>query len=63
MIELLGILFGLIVIALPWLVWAKILAMSFDGQVGITVTLGSLLIGVPMYYAIVMKVLEAAGHG
>lgn len=55
--DLLGILLGLVVLAAPWIAWAKILEMSFDGRVGIIVTLGSLLVGVPLYYAAVMKIL------
>ena len=60
MTELLGLFFALVIIAAPWIVWAKILSWFFDDKVGILVTFGSLLVGIPMYYAIILKLAEVS---
>lgn len=60
MTELLGLFFALVIIAAPWIAWAKILSWFFDDEVGILVTFGSLFVGIPMYYAIILKLAEVS---
>lgn len=60
MMDLVALFFGLVIIAAPWIAWAKILSLFFDDEVGILVTFGSLFVGIPMYYAIILKLAEVS---
>lgn len=57
MIEFFSFVFAVCVLALPWLLWTKLLTMCFDGEVSPFVTLAAVMIGIPVYYYLLLKIL------
>ena len=64
MIDLLGIFVALVVIMFPFLAWGKLWAYSLDNdRPGVITVLAALLIGIPMYFAVVAKILGVLMNG
>lgn len=64
MIDLLGIFVALVIVVFPFLAWAKLWAYSLDNdRPGVVTVLAAAFIGIPMYFAIVMKILWVVLNG
>lgn len=64
MIDLLFIFVALVVIMFPFLAWGKLFAYSLDNNSpGVITVLAALFIGIPMYLAVVAKILEVVMNG
>lgn len=61
MLDVISFIAALCIIALPWLLWARLFLASIEGDVfGPVVVIAALVIGVPTYYYILFKVAGVA---